>query len=211
VFPGIRLTQSEARLSPKRRPFLGGKRGSGPLTRPSGDVLTWLLLPKRVSKCQFWYVWKSLGEVGLSQWFRVDWPLAWRVVSSQAGLGPTERASWYVLRGARCSSKPWLWVLLEITWFTVLGYPLFPLSGKRSAGQLLPLLTPQLSAPEPQHVFRLALTGPARPPMTPSKLPKASASHLLGNYYVIAALWMNADTRRTEWLGWGPGGRLAAP
>jgi len=91
VFPGVGLTKSEARLLPKRRPFLGGKRGSGPLTRPSGEILTWLLLPKRVFKRQFLYVWKSFCEVGLSQLLCIDWLLAWNVVSSEAGLSRVTR------------------------------------------------------------------------------------------------------------------------
>ena len=101
MFPGIRLTKSEARLLPKRRPFLrGAKRGSGLSTRPSGEVLAWLLLPKRVFKCQFLYVWKSFCEVRLSQLLCIDWLLAWNVVSVRSGTQqcdtPSERASWYV-------------------------------------------------------------------------------------------------------------------
>jgi len=88
VFPGIRLTKSEARLLPKRHPFSGGegKEVQAPLTHLSGKVLAWLLLPKRVFKCQFLYVWKSFGEVGLSQLLCVHWLLAWNDVSSQTGL-----------------------------------------------------------------------------------------------------------------------------
>jgi len=68
VFPGIPLTKSEGQLLPKRHPFLGGgKRGSGLSSRPAGKVLAWLLLPKRVFKCQLFYVLKSFGEVELSE------------------------------------------------------------------------------------------------------------------------------------------------
>jgi len=69
----------------------GGKRGSGLSTRPSGEVLSWLLLPKRVFKCQFLYVWKSFCEVGLSQSLCIDWLLAWNVLSSEAGLSSATR------------------------------------------------------------------------------------------------------------------------
>ena len=83
-----------------------GKRRSGFSICPSGKVLAWLLLPKRVFKCQFSYIWKSFGEVGLSQLLCVDWLLAWNVVSSQAGPQqfdtPMERASRYELPGATC-------------------------------------------------------------------------------------------------------------
>jgi len=72
-------------------PSWGGKRGSGPSTCPSGEVLAWLLLPKRVFKCQFLYVWKYFCEVGLSQLLCIDWLLAWNVVSSEAGLSSVTR------------------------------------------------------------------------------------------------------------------------
>ena len=64
----------------------GRKRGSGPSTRPSGEVPAWLLLPKRVLKCQFLYVQKSFCEVGLSQLLCAHWLLARNIVLSQAGL-----------------------------------------------------------------------------------------------------------------------------
>ena len=45
MLPGIRLTKLEARLLPKRRPFLGGAREvQAHRPRPSGKVLAWLLL-----------------------------------------------------------------------------------------------------------------------------------------------------------------------
>ena len=79
--------QSQRRDSyQKGVPAWGGKRHSGPSTRPSGKVLPWLLLPKRLLKCQVLYVWKSFCEVGLSQLLCVDCLLAWNVVSSQVGL-----------------------------------------------------------------------------------------------------------------------------
>jgi len=58
---------------------------------PSGEVLAFLLLPKRVFKCQFLYVWKSFCEVGLSQLLCMDWLLVWNVVSSEAGLSSVSR------------------------------------------------------------------------------------------------------------------------
>jgi len=91
VFPGICLTKSEARLLPKRHPFLGGEERFSLSTCPSGEVLTWLLLPKRVFKCQFVYVWKSFCKVGLSQLLCIDWLLVWNVVSSEAGLSSVTR------------------------------------------------------------------------------------------------------------------------
>jgi len=39
--------------------------------------------------------------VELSQLLCVDWLLAWNVVLSQAGLGPTKQTSWYVLGGGQ--------------------------------------------------------------------------------------------------------------
>jgi len=69
---------------------------------------------------------------------------------------PMEWASWYVLRGAKYLINLWLRglrQLLEITWFTVMGYSPFLLSGKISTSQLLPLLTPRLLAPESEYVI----------------------------------------------------------
>jgi len=84
--------QSQRRDSYKKGvPSWGGKRGSGPSTCPSGEVLAWLLLPKRVFKCQFLNVWKSFCELELSQLLCIDWLLAWNVMSSEAGLSSVTR------------------------------------------------------------------------------------------------------------------------
>jgi len=64
------------------------------------------------------------------------------------------QASSNVLRGAKCLNNPWLRSLhqvLEITWFTMMGYAPFLLSSKISASQLLPLLTPWLLVPKSEH------------------------------------------------------------
>jgi len=69
---------------------------------------------------------------------------------------PTEWASWYVLKGAKCLSNLWLRGLHhvpEISGFTMMVYPPFLLSDKIRASQLLPLLTPWLLAPESECVI----------------------------------------------------------
>ena len=138
--------QSQRRDSyQKGVPSWGGKRGSGPSTRPSGEVLAWLLLPKRVFKCQFLYVWKSFCEVGLSQLLCIDWLLAWNVVSSEAGLSSVTRLQsghlGMCIRGPLCFIQSNLWSNLwlrslrgtpQITGFTVMGYPPLLFSDKIS-------------------------------------------------------------------------------
>jgi len=142
VFLAIRLTQSETRLLPKRCPFLGEKRGSGSSTRPSCKVLAWLLLPKRVFKCQFSYVWKSFCELGLSQLLCISWLLAWNVVCQKR-----DSAVWHAYGAGilACASRGhlvfiqsnlWLCSLRrtpQITWFTVMGCLPLLLSDKISA------------------------------------------------------------------------------
>ena len=86
MFPGIRLIVRGATLTKKASLLGGRRRGSGPLTRLSGKVLTWLLLPIKSFSSADFNVWKSFGEVGLSQLLCVDWLLAWNVMSSEAGL-----------------------------------------------------------------------------------------------------------------------------
>jgi len=184
VFPGIRLTKSEGRLLPKRWPFLGEKRGSGPLTHPVGEVLAWLLLPKRVFKCQFSSVWKSFCEVGLSQLLCIDWLLAWNVVSSEAGLSSVTCLGAGILvcvfEGHLCFIQSNLWSNLwlrslcgvpQITEFTVMGYPPLLLSDKISTSYLLPLLALRFLMPQSRDAsvrlsFVLRSTSPARPSIT---------------------------------------------
>ena len=112
-----------------------GKRGSGPSTHPSGEVLAWLLLLKRVFKCQFLYVWKSFCEVGLSQLLCVDWLLgSWRGMSCCHKQDSAVRLAYgagillCAQEGHLCfiCSNLWLCSLHrapQITWFTVMGYP----------------------------------------------------------------------------------------
>ena len=88
-------------------PSWGGKRGSGLLTRPSGEVLAWLLLPKRVFKCQILYVWKIFLRGGTKSitMCRLVLGMECRVVRSGTPQfdTPLERAWWYALPGAICS------------------------------------------------------------------------------------------------------------
>ena len=72
MFLGRCLTKSEASLLPKRRPFLGRKRGSGLLTCLSGKVFAWLLLQRGFSKVNFYTI-EVFGEVGQSQLLCVNW------------------------------------------------------------------------------------------------------------------------------------------
>ena len=73
-----------------------------------------------------------------------------------------ERASWHMLKGAKCLSSLWLCSLCqgrEITWFTMVGYRPFLLSDKISTSQLLPLLTAWFLGLSQI----MSLTSPARP------------------------------------------------
>jgi len=85
-------------------PSWGRKRGLGPSTCQVRFLLG-SSSPKRVFKCQFLYVLKYFGKVGLSQLLRVDWLLAWSVLSSQAGASPMEWASWYA-QGSQIFKQP---------------------------------------------------------------------------------------------------------
>ena len=90
----------------KRITSWGGERGSGPLTRPSGEVLAWLLLAKRVFKYQFLYVWKIFLRGGTKSIivYRLALGMERRVVRSGAQQCDTtlESAPWYTLPGAVC-------------------------------------------------------------------------------------------------------------
>ena len=127
-------------------PSWGEKRGSGPSTHPSGEVLAWLLLLKRVFKCQFLYVWKSFCKVGRSQLFISigSWHGIWcrqkhekwdSAVCHAFGAGISVCAS----GGHLCFIWSNLWSNLwlrslrsapQITWFTVVVYPPFLLSDR---------------------------------------------------------------------------------
>ena len=163
MFPGY-VWQSQRCDSYQKAciPSWGGNRGSGPSTHPSGEVLACLLLPKRVFKCQFLYVWKFFCEVGLSQLWCIDLALGveCRVVRSgtQQCDTPSERASWYVYSGAICALSKAISEAIsgcaasagapQITEFTVMGYPPLLLSDKISSSYLLPLLALRLLMPQ---------------------------------------------------------------
>ena len=102
MFPGILLTKSEARLLPKGVPSWGRKRGSGPSTCLSGKVLAWILLPKRVFKCQFFIYLKMFLPSGTKSIIMCRLALGMEscVVTSRTQQlnTPLERASWYMLR-----------------------------------------------------------------------------------------------------------------
>jgi len=133
VFPGIRLTKSEARLLPKWCPFLGGKRGSGLSIHQSGNVIAWLLLPKRVFKGHFFILSKTFRQGGTKSIIvcRLALGMECRVVRSGTRQcdTPSEQTSWCVLKAAKCLlSEANLWLrslyhFSEITCFTMMGYP----------------------------------------------------------------------------------------
>ena len=84
-----------------------GKRGSGSSTHPSGKVLAWLLLPKRVVKCQFLCVWKIFLWGGTKSIIMCPLALVMECCVVTSGIQqfdmPMEWASWYALLGATCS------------------------------------------------------------------------------------------------------------
>ena len=145
-------------------PSWGGMRGSGPSTHPSGEVLAWLLLPKRVINCQLLYVWKIFLRGGTKSiivyWLALG--MECRVVSSgtQQFDMPSERASWYALPGAICALSKAISGCtastcphrsLGLQWWAIPPY--FCLI---STSKLLPLLALQLLTPQSEFVFRLA-------------------------------------------------------
>jgi len=154
------------------------KRGSGSSARPSGKVLTWLLLPKRVFKCQFLYVWKIFLWGGTKSIivYRLALGMECRVIRSgtQQCDTPAEWASWYALLGAICALSE------AVSGYTASAAPHRSLDWQWWAvppyfcliSELLPLLTLQLLMPESEHVFCLALTSPARPLITTSMYAK---------------------------------------
>ena len=125
----------------KNASLLGREERFRPSTCLLGRVLTLFLLPKRVFKCQSLYVWKSLCEVGLSQFLCIDWLLAWNVVSPEAGLSSLTHL-WSRHLGMRFRGRlffvqsnlwlPGLHCSPQITWFTMVGYRPLPLSDKHS-------------------------------------------------------------------------------
>jgi len=87
VFPGIRLTVRGATLTKKISLLAGGgKRSSGPSSRPTGKVFASLLLPREFSSANFICL-KIFWQGGTSQLLCVSWLFAWNVVSSEAGPG----------------------------------------------------------------------------------------------------------------------------
>ena len=184
MLPGIRLTKSEARLLPKRCLFLGGERGSGPSTRPSGEVLAWLLLPKRVFKCQYLYVWKIFLRGGTKSIivYRLALGMECHVLRSGtrqcdafgAGILVCVLGGQLFFVQSNPSSNLWLRSLhdaQQITGFTVMGYAPLLLSDKISTSYLPPLLflrllTSQSRDASVRFSFVLRLTSPARPSIT---------------------------------------------
>ena len=176
MFPGIRLTKSGARLLPKRCPFLGGEKRFRHVD-PSVRWSYCLAPPPKESFQVPVFICFNIFLRGGSKSiivYRLARGMECIVVRSgtqQFDL-PVERASWYALPGGHLlfiRSNFWLRSLRsapQITWFTVKGYPPWVLSDKISTSQLLPWLTLRLLAPQPEHVFCLALTSPARPPIT---------------------------------------------
>jgi len=169
------------------------------LTRPSGEVLTWLLLPKRVFKRQFLYVWKSFCKVGLCQSLCIDWLLAWNVVSSGVRLSSVTRLRSRHL-GTCVRGPPVLYPKQSLKQSLAAQPPQRPtdhlvysdgpsplLSGKISTSSSLPLLslwllTPQSRRLSPSLSFVLHLTSPARPSVilyNPAPAPSRSTTHPL--------------------------------
>jgi len=107
VFPGIRMTKSEALLLPKRHPFLGGGR-EVQARRPIRQVKFSLGSPPKESFQVPVFICLEIFLRGGTKSFivyRLALGMECRGVRSgtQQCNMPSERASWYVLPGAICA------------------------------------------------------------------------------------------------------------
>ena len=175
------IWQSERRDSyQKGIPSWGGMRDSGPLTRPSGEVLAWLLLLNSFQVPIFICLEISLrGGTKSIIVYRLALGMECRVVRNIRSVTqqcdtPSEQSSWYANRGAICALSE------AVSGYTASAAPHRSLDWQWWAvppyfcliSELLPLLTLQLLMPESEHVFCLALTSPARPLITTSMYAK---------------------------------------